>query len=82
MFEEVKEIDLIQVTTWGIICIREATIIKKDGKEISKTYLRSTLNPGDDVTAQPEKVRAVCAAIWTPEVIAAYQTHLAESERQ
>lgn len=81
MFEEVIDIDLIQVTTWGIICVREATVVKKDGKEISKTYKRWSLNPGEDVTSQIDRVRAVCEAIWTPEVIAAYQQHVAESER-
>lgn len=66
-------VDQITVTENGIVLVREATTIKEDGVEISKKYHRSSFVPGDDVSAQPANVQAICAAAWTPEVIAAYQ---------
>jgi hypothetical protein len=66
-------IDQITVTESGIILYREATRIMEDGKEISKTYNRSSLTPAQDLTGVPANVVAICNAAWTAEVIAAYQ---------
>ena len=66
-------IDQITVQENGIILYREATRIIEDGNELTKTYHRSSLTPGQDLTDQPEKVVAICNAAWTTEVIAAYQ---------
>ena len=71
--EKQKVIDQITVTENGIILYREATKIVEDGVELTKTYHRSSLTPGQDLTDQPEKVVAIAQAAWTPEVIAAYQ---------
>ena len=73
MIEKMKVIDQITVTENGIILYREATKIIEDGVELTKTYHRSSLTPGQDLTGQPEKVVAIAQAAWTPEVIAAYQ---------
>jgi hypothetical protein len=66
-------IDQITVTENGIILYREATKIVEDGVELTKTYHRSSLTPGQDLTDQPEKVVAIAQAAWTPEVVAAYE---------
>jgi len=66
-------VDQITVTENGIILYREAAKIIEDGVELTKTYHRSSLTPGQDLTGQPEKVVAIAQAAWTPEVIAAYQ---------
>ena len=65
-------VDQITVTENGIVLYREATRIMEDGKEISKTYHRTSLIPAQDLTGQPANVVAICNAAWTPEVIAAY----------
>jgi hypothetical protein len=70
---EVKVIDKIEVVENGTVQVREATKIMKDGEEIAKTYHRWCFAPASDVSAQPANVQAICAAAWTPEVIAAYQ---------
>lgn len=69
-------IDQITVTENGIVLYREATRIMEDGNELSKTYHRSSLTPGQDLTSIPANVVAICNAAWTPEVIAAYQAQL------
>jgi hypothetical protein len=66
-------VDQITVTENGIVLYREATRLIEDGKELTKTYHRSSLTPGQDLTGQPEKVVAICNTAWTSEVIAAYQ---------
>ena len=66
-------LDQVMVTADGTIQCRQATRIIEDGKELTKTYHRFTLMPGQDLTGQPEKVVAIAQAAWTPEVIAAYQ---------
>jgi hypothetical protein len=66
-------IDQITVQENGIILYREATRIMEDGKELTKTYHRSSLTPGQDLSGQPSKVVSIAQAAWTPEVIAAYQ---------
>jgi len=72
-----KVIDQITVTENGIVLYREATRIMEDGSELSKTYHRSSLAPAQDLTGIPANVVAICNVAWTPEVIAAYQAHLA-----
>ena len=66
-------IDEITVTENGIVLFREATRIFEDGVELSKTYHRSSLTPGQDISSVPANVQAICNAAWTDEVIAAYQ---------
>ena len=66
-------IDKIEVTENGVVQVRQATKIIEDGNEISKTYHRWTIAPGQDYSDQPDNVKAICAADHTPAVIAAFQ---------
>lgn len=72
-------IDQITVTENGVVLYREATRIMEDGVQLSQTYHRTSLQPGQDITGQPEQVVAICNVAWTPEVVAAYQEKLAAS---
>ena len=72
-------IDQITVTENGTVLYREATRIMEDGKELSKTYHRSSLTPAQDLTGIPANVVAICNVAWTPEVIAAYQAQVEAS---
>ena len=69
-------IDQITVTENGTVLYREATRIMEDGNEISKTYHRSSLTPGQDLTDVPANVVAIATTAWTDEVVAAYQASL------
>ena len=75
-------IDQITVTENGTVLFREATRIMEDGKELSKTYHRTTLTPAQDLTGVPANVVAICNAAWTPEIIAAYQAQIASQRNQ
>ena len=72
-------IDQITVTEDGTVLYRQATRIMEDGNELSKTFHRSSLTPGQDLTGIPANVVAICNVAWTEAVIAAYQAAQAES---
>jgi DNA-binding transcriptional LysR family regulator len=72
-------VDQITVTENGIILYREATRIIEDGVQLTQTYHRTSLTPGQDLTGQPTNVQAIAQAAWTPEVIAAYQQAQADA---
>ena len=59
------------------IQIRTATIIERDGVEISRNFHRRAVGPLDNVSGETPEVQAIAALLHTPEVKAAYQAHLA-----
>ena len=71
-------VDQITVTENGIILYREATRIMEDGTELTKSYHRNSLTPGQDLTGVPANVVAHCNTAWTADVVAAYQAAQAE----
>jgi len=73
-------VDQITVTENGIILYREATRIMEDGNELTKSYHRNSLTPGQDLTGIPANVVAICNVAWTAEIIAAYEASVATSE--
>jgi hypothetical protein len=77
-FTERQEHQLEIIPPYNVIQCRRADIIEKDGKEVGKTYHRHCRAPGDDVSDDCPELQAVAAALWTPEVIAAYQASLNE----
>jgi len=81
-FTERHEYQLEIIPPYSIIQCRRADIIEKDGVEVGKTYHRHCRVPGDDVSGDCEELQAVAAALWTEEVIAAYQAHIEASQPQ
>ena len=71
-------VDEITVNENGIILYRNATSFLEDGVAITKTYHRSSLTPGQDLTGVPANVVAHCNTAWTSDVVAAYQAAQAE----
>ena len=74
---KVTVIDQITIAENGVVLYREATRIVEDGNQISQTYHRSSLTPGQDLTGIPANVAAICNVAWTAEVVAAYQAQVA-----
>ena len=62
----------IEVGENGSIGLRTDTVVLDDGNEISRSFHRKVLAPGDDVSGEDAKVQAVANAVWTDEVVAAY----------
>ena len=70
--KEVK-VDRIEVLENSSVQVRTKTAIMEDGKEISSQFHRHVVSPGDNYSTENAKVKAICAAVHTPDVIAAYQ---------
>jgi hypothetical protein len=76
-FSKIAIVDRVEVTENGCVQVRTRTSILEDGKQISGTYHRHVVAPGDDYGKEDARVQAICAAIHTAEVIAAYQAAIA-----
>jgi len=75
-------VDKIEVLENGTIQIRTATRIDEDGTVLSSSFHRHTLAPGADLTDQDPKVVAIANAVWTPEVVTAYNDMIAAQEAE
>jgi hypothetical protein len=70
---ERSEYQIEVIPPFKVLNCRRSDIIERDGVEISRAYHRHTKVPGDDMTSEPPEMQVIAAALWTPEVIAAYQ---------
>jgi hypothetical protein len=71
--EKITVVDQVEVVENGSIQVRTKTAIKEDGAEISSKFHRHVVVPGADLSGEDAKVQAICAAIHTAEVVAAYK---------
>lgn len=78
--EEIQEDKIEVVGDYKQVHVRTATVIKRDGVEISRSFHRHTVAPDADITQESAEVQAICAAVHTDEIKAAYAAHLAEQE--
>ena len=65
----------MEVGELGAISVRTDTVITEtdDGSELSRSFHRKVLAPGDDVSGEDARVQAVANAVWTDEVVAAWE---------
>ena len=77
---ETIEYDKIEVVgEYKAVQVRKASVIKKDGKELTRSFERYVLHPDSDISGQPTEVSAICNAGWTNEVKEAWTKYLASS---
>ena len=74
MLTKTTVVDRIETLENGCVQVRAATRIMEDGAVISQSFHRHVVAPGDDYSGEDPRVQAICAAVHTPEVIAAYQS--------
>ena len=55
--------------------VRKATVIKKDGVELTRSFERYVLHPDSDIGAEPTEVQAICNAVWTNEIKDAWKAY-------
>jgi hypothetical protein len=72
-------IDKVELVESNHIQVRTATIIEKDGTELTRTFHRHVLAPGDDVSSEDPKVQAIVNSVWTEEIISHYRQSLSDS---
>ena len=81
------EYDKIEVVgIYKAVQVRKALVIKKDGVELTRSFERYVLHPGTlnasdnlvdtDLSNEPAEVSAVCNAVWTDSVKAAWKAKL------
>jgi hypothetical protein len=80
--EKIISVDQIEVVENGCVQVRTATKIVEDGKELNRSFHRHVVAPGDDYSGEDARVQAICAAVHTPEVIAAYEAMMAANRAE
>jgi hypothetical protein len=76
--KEVKYDKIEVVGDYKLVQCREATIIKEDGVEISRTFHRHVLTPDSDISGEPQETQDICNVVWTDAVKADWATFQAE----
>ena len=72
--EKITKVDQIEIV--GIhrhVQVRSATVIEEDGVELSRSFHRHVVSPTDDYSGETDEVKAVCEAVFTAEVVEAYE---------
>tara|TARA_B100000963_G_scaffold246294_1_gene215656 strand:+ start:961 stop:1248 length:288 start_codon:yes stop_codon:yes gene_type:complete len=86
------EYDKIEIVgQYKHIQVRKATVIKKDGTELTRTFERYVLTPGvlddsnnlieTDISSEPVEVSTICTAAWTDAVKTAWKENLMLNKR-
>lgn len=75
--EKVQTVDRVEVASDGSVQVRTLNAIMENGKQISGSFHRHVVAPGQDYSGEDVRVQAICAATHTPEVIAAYKAAIA-----
>ena len=72
------EYDKIEIVgPYKAVQVRKATVIKKDNKELTRSFFRYVLNSDADISGESAEVQAVCNAVWTDAVKESWKTYLA-----
>jgi len=81
MLTERTEQDKIEiVSAHKFIQVRTATVIERDGTEISRSFSRHVVAPDANITGESAEVQAICNAVHTQAVKDAYAAHLEAQE--
>ena len=77
--EKVVSQDKIEIVgEFKAVQVRTCTKVMEDGVELSSGYHRHVISAGDDYSTESAEVQAICAAVHTPEIIAAFEAAQAE----
>ena len=79
--EKQTKVDKIEVVgDFKTVQVRTATCIMDDGVEISRSFHRHVVTAGQDYSNETAEVQAICAAVHTADVVAAYEAHIANNQ--
>tara|TARA_Y100000114_G_scaffold153773_1_gene174459 strand:- start:362 stop:616 length:255 start_codon:yes stop_codon:yes gene_type:complete len=73
MITKELEVDKIEVVGLWTVQVRTATVVKEGDEELSRSFHRHVVNPDTDLTDEDTRVVAVCTALFTDEVRAAFE---------
>ena len=63
------KLEIVDVGSWKVLQVRTATVIKEDGKEISRNFSRRVITPTDDWSSEDAEIKTICDLIMTAERI-------------
>ena len=75
--EETVQDKIEIVGDFKMVQVRTATVIKRDGEEISRSFHRHVVAPDDDITGESTEVQAICNAVHTQEIKDAFAEYVA-----
>ena len=81
MLGKVTVVDRIEVVENGCVQVRIKTAIMENDKQISSTFHRHVVAPGDDYSTEDARVKSICQVTHTPAVVAAYELFVAQSKK-
>ena len=67
------EYDKIEVVgQYKAVQVRKATVITKDGKELTRSFERYVLHPDSDISGEPTEIQSICNVVWTDAIKTAW----------
>ena len=75
LVKEVIEDKIEVVGPYKSVQVRTATVIKENDVELNRSFSRKVISAGDDYSGESTEVQAICAAVHTNEVVAAYEAY-------
>ena len=78
--ERTEEDKIEVVGQYKTIQVRTATIVERDGTELTRAFHRKALAPDADVSGESAEVQAIANAVWTQEIKDAYAAHIASQQ--
>ena len=70
------EYDKIEIVgPYKAVQVRKATVIKKDDKELTRSFERYVLQPDVDISGEPTEIQTICNVVWTQKVKDAWKAY-------
>ena len=70
------EYDKIEIVgPYKAVQVRKATVIKKDGEELTRSFERYVLQSDSDISEEPTEVQSICNVVWTQEIKDAWKAY-------
>tara|TARA_S200002703_G_scaffold151611_1_gene151206 strand:- start:489 stop:749 length:261 start_codon:yes stop_codon:yes gene_type:complete len=79
--ERTEEDKIEVVGPYKTIQVRTATVVERDGVELTRAFERKALAPDADVSGESAEVQAIAGAVWTQDIKDAYAAHVAASQQ-
>jgi len=74
------KIEIVSRGGWSCVQVRRATVIKRDGEEISRSFHRHVVMPDSDLSAEDADVAAICTIVFTQACKDAYTAYISTQQ--
>jgi len=78
--ERTEEDKIEVVGPYKTIQVRTATVVERDGEELTRAFHRKALSPDADVSGESAEVQAIANTVWTQDIKDAYAAHIASQQ--